>query len=143
MIESLEYCSVYKEGHVTTVTIEQPEIMNALHRPAHEELTRVLDAFSVDSDAWVAVITGSGRRAFCPRSDLKYMAETGDGYTQGKGFAGLTGRRDLTKPVNGVTVGGGGLHRLTGQIPLKKEIHLLLTGRICMREEPLALGLVN
>jgi hypothetical protein len=45
MIEPLDYCSVYKEGCVTTVSIEQAEVMNALHRPAHQELTRVFSRF--------------------------------------------------------------------------------------------------
>jgi len=70
MIEALEYCSVHKEGRVLTVTIERAEVMNALHRPAHEELTRVFDAFSMDADAWVTVITGAGERAFCAGVDL-------------------------------------------------------------------------
>jgi crotonobetainyl-CoA hydratase len=111
MIETLEYCSVYKEGRVIKVTIERAEVMNALHRPAHEELTRVFDAFSVDTDAWVAVITGAGERSFCAGSDQKYMAKTGDGHIPERGFAGLTNRLDLAKPViatvNGVAVGGG------------------------------------
>ena len=180
MSKPLEFCSVHRQGRVTTVTIERPEVMNALHRPAHEELTRVFDAFAVDSDAWVAVITGSGDRAFCAGSDLKYMSETGDGHIPGKGFAGLTNRLDLAKPViakvNGVAVGGGfetvlaadlvvaaeharfgfpeprvglaaigggGLHRLARQIPLKRAMHLLLTGRIFGADEALALGVIN
>ncbi|MDA0340604.1 MAG: enoyl-CoA hydratase-related protein [Proteobacteria bacterium] len=180
MSKALEYCSVQKEGRVTTVTIERAEVMNALHRPAHEELTRVFDAFSADGDAWVAVVTGAGERAFCAGSDLKYMAETGDGHIPEKGFAGLTNRLDLAKPViakvNGVAVGGGfeavlacdlvvaadharfgfpepkvglaavgggGLHRLARQIPLKQAMHLLLTGRIFLAEEAMTLGLVN
>jgi enoyl-CoA hydratase/carnithine racemase len=180
MSKTLEYCSVQKEGRVTTVTIERAEVMNALHRLAHEELTRIFDDFAADPDAWVAVITGAGERAFCAGSDLKYMSETGDGHIPGKGFAGLTNRLDLAKPViakvNGVAVGGGfetvlaadlvvaadharfgfpepkvglaaigggGLHRLARQIPLKQAMHLLLTGRIFNAEEALALGIVN
>ena len=180
MRETLEYCSVARQGRVTTVTIERPEVMNSLHRPAHEELTRVFDAFSADPDAWVAVITGAGERAFCAGSDLKYMSATGDGHIPGKGFAGLTNRLDLAKPViakvNGVAVGGGfetvlaadlvvaaeharfgfpepkvglaaigggGLHRLARQIPLKQAMHLLLTGRIFGAHEALVLGVIN
>ena len=40
-------------------------------------------------------------------------------------------------------IGGGSLHRLARQIPLKQAMNLLLTGRIFLVEEALALGLVN
>ncbi len=106
-----EFCTVRKDGRVTVIAIDRPEVMNALHPMAHMELARAFDDFQEDSEAWVAVITGTGDRAFCAGSDLKYMAETGRDDTPATGFAGLTRRFDLVKPViaavNGVALGGG------------------------------------
>jgi crotonobetainyl-CoA hydratase len=61
---------------------------------------------------WVAIITGAGERAFCAGNDLRYQAEGGDrSASPATGFAGLTARWDLNKPViaavNGVAMGGG------------------------------------
>jgi enoyl-CoA hydratase/carnithine racemase len=110
-LETTEFCTVRRDGRVTFVTIDRPEVMNALHPPAHRELARVFDGFAADPEAWVAVITGAGGRAFCSGSDLKALAETGRDDTPETGFAGLTARFDLTKPVvaavNGVALGGG------------------------------------
>ena len=49
-----EFCRVEREGPVTIVTIERPEVMNALHPPANLELEAVFDAFCDDPDQWVA-----------------------------------------------------------------------------------------
>jgi acetyl-CoA C-acetyltransferase len=109
------YCKVERDGPVTIVTIDRPEAMNALHPAANAELAEVFDDFARDPSQWVAILTGAGPRAFCAGNDLKYTAEA---MARGAsieppltGFAGLTSRFDLNKPViaavNGVAMGGG------------------------------------
>src|SRR3546814_20150563 len=73
--------------------------MNALHYPAHLELATVFDDFAADPEQWVAIVTGSGERAFCAGNDLKYQAEGNGLEAPESGFAGLTSRFDLFKPV--------------------------------------------
>lgn len=107
-----EFSSVVKEGRLTIVTIERPEVMNSLHPPANAELALVFDDFAADPDQWVAIITGAGDRAFSAGNDLKYQASGGDMSGQpAAGFGGLTSRFDNHKPiiaaVNGVAMGGG------------------------------------
>jgi dehydration protein DpgD len=109
-----------KEGHVARVTLDRPEVLNAMDLRTHEELAEVWDDFEADDDMWVAVLSGAGDRAFSVGQDLKELAaltRAGQGRPATFGSAGrpgwprLTERFDLAKPlvakVRGYALGGG------------------------------------
>ena len=114
---SYEFIEVSTSDHVTTVTINRPQVMNALHPYAAKEMDDAFNAFQADDEQWVAILTGTGDRAFCAGNDLKFQAEHGPdrvrelrrGITGG--FGGLTRRVGCYKPivaaVNGFALGGG------------------------------------
>jgi enoyl-CoA hydratase/carnithine racemase len=107
----LEFVQYEKRDHVAFVTMNRPAVMNALHPAAHEELDRVWNDFAADPDCWVAVLTGAGEKAFSAGNDLKWTVQHGLPRMPKSGFAGLTTRFDLLKPiiaaVNGFALGGG------------------------------------
>jgi len=101
--------------HVARVTIDRPEVMNAIDLASERELQRIWTAIEADRDVRVVVLTGAGDRAFSAGADMKggsggsgldYWANEREG-----GFGGIALRQTLDVPViarvNGHALGGG------------------------------------
>jgi crotonobetainyl-CoA hydratase len=170
---SYEHVIYEKKGHVAYVTLNRPERMNALDEHSHRELIEIFDEFEADANAWLAIVTGAGDRAFCAGGDVKERIDTRsrfaaitrgykcpkpliaavNGVAAGGGFeialacdlviATDTARFGLPEPRVGLIAGAGGIHRLSRQIPLKHAMGMLLTGRFVSAQEGHRLGFVN
>src|SRR5437868_5731873 len=99
------------EGPVVTITIDRPEVRNAVDRPTADALAAAFRAFEADDALAVAVLTGAGG-TFCAGADLKGISD-GRGNRvdrDGDGPMGPT-RFLLDKPVlaavEGHAVAGG------------------------------------
>ena len=57
---------------VAKITLNRPDKLNAINRAMREELFRVFADFEAREDAWVAIVTGTGR-AFSVGHDLEEM----------------------------------------------------------------------
>jgi crotonobetainyl-CoA hydratase len=109
-----EYIKVETEGHLFLLTINRPEVMNAISPAASHEMAAALDRFEADDDLWVGIITGAGADAFCAGGDISVMAEAkshADYQMPPSGYGGMTNRTTCDKPliaaVNGICFGGG------------------------------------
>ncbi|WP_120337368.1 enoyl-CoA hydratase-related protein [Cryobacterium soli] len=102
--------------HVATVTINRPQVMNAVDEATTHRLNEIWDQIENDRDIRVVVLTGAGDRAFCVGADMSAAAvdKTGLQYwadLDPNGFGGLSLRTTLDVPVivrvNGYALGGG------------------------------------
>ncbi len=126
----MEYAqiAVERDGPVTVIRFNRPEVMNCIGLTTHNELVHAWDAFRDDEQSTVAIITGAGDKAFCAGGDLTGGVNLAS--TEGSSFArpadsvlashergeqpGVLGPSrwtDIYKPiiaaVNGVAYAGG------------------------------------
>ena len=99
------------DGPVLTVTIDRPDVRNAVDRETAAALTEAFRAFDADSDLSVAVLTGAGG-TFCAGADLKAVSRGEANRIEPDGDAPMgPSRMRLTKPVvaaiEGHAVAGG------------------------------------
>jgi len=103
-----------KQGRVSTVILDRPEVKNAVDGPTAAALADEFRSFDTDEEAYVAVLWGAGG-TFCAGADLKAIARPEEGRANrldylGDGPMGPT-RLRLSKPVvaaiSGHAVAGG------------------------------------
>lgn len=105
---------IAREGPVALVTINRPQVLNALNSHTLDELRRAVLELQRDVSVRVVVITGAGEKAFVAGADIRELAAQQP--TQGKEHA-KRGQHvfdvieHLGKPViaaiNGFALGGG------------------------------------
>ncbi len=105
-----------KKNRISYITINRPEVMNAVSPVTSAELYDAWCDFRDDPEMWVAILTGKGEKAFSAGNDLKYQAQHHDDPNSLRsdppgGFGGITNKFECNKPmiaaVNGLALGGG------------------------------------
>ncbi len=74
MPTGLQHVIYEKKGHVAYVTINRPEVRNALHSYAYAELRACWRDIGIDPNIYVGIVSGTGD-AFCAGRDVKFLAE--------------------------------------------------------------------
>jgi enoyl-CoA hydratase/carnithine racemase len=72
--KDLKFIDYEKKGHVAIVTINRPEVRNALHSWAYVELRSCWRDIGRDPNIYVGILTAKGQ-AFCAGRDVKFLAE--------------------------------------------------------------------
>jgi len=107
-----------KKEKIAIITINRPDVYNAMNYDAWREITRTWMDLKNDPDIWTIVLTATGDKAFCAGQDLKEMARLkAEAEKEGRPFvsslpeATPTKYLDMPKPViaaiNGLAIGAG------------------------------------
>ncbi len=112
MQKTYSFLRYEQRGHIVYVTLNRPEVLNALHPPLKQELDAAWAEFISDPDAWVAILTGAGERAFCAGADLKYRVTQADEQSlrhpePARGHILDRCYKPIIAAINGYAVGGG------------------------------------
>jgi len=117
--QSLKFKNLlYKKNDFrATITINRPEVLNALDLRTLRELAAAFEDARWDDDIAVVILTGAGTKAFCTGADMKewsadFLENPSDFYKWMGVFAETFERlRNIGKPtiarINGMAVGGG------------------------------------
>jgi len=111
---SYENVLIEKKNTIAYVTVNRPKVLNALNMATMEELRTAFTDIKNDPVTRVAILTGSGEKAFIAGADISELAKqdavSGKEYTH-RGQSVLDLIEGLGKPViaciNGFALGGG------------------------------------
>lgn len=105
---------VSRDGHVATVVLNRPDVLNAFNSEQLEALARALEELRQDSQVRAIIITGAGDRAFAAGADISEMRDKTP--SEALAFARLgqavcnaleTAPQATIAAVNGFALGGG------------------------------------
>ncbi len=94
---------------VLVITLNRPEVRNAVNGALAEGVGTALDELDSDNDLRLGILTGGGG-FFCAGMDLGAFVKGESPYYEGRGFAGITqraSRKPLIAAIEGFAVAGG------------------------------------
>lgn len=99
------------DGHVATVTLDNPTKHNAVDAPMRDALTEIYAKIETDEAIRVAVICGAGGKSFCAGGSIDGYLEKNAFGPDGTGVPAIPRPWPATKPfiaaINGYALGGG------------------------------------
>jgi len=115
---SYDHILVNKEDGVAIITLNRPEVLNAMNRKLGSELHEAVLEMNADDEVGCIVLTGSGQRAFSAGGDIHEQRERAQNLTQEErdqqDAARVHHQYDISaspKPIigmmNGLAYGGG------------------------------------
>jgi enoyl-CoA hydratase len=116
------------DTRVAVITIDRPQVLNALDTALLDELMATLNDLGGDPGVGVLVLTGSGERSFIAGADIKEMADKTP--LEARAYAELgqeiahkleTMRKPTVAAVNGYALGGGCEMALACDVRLASE----------------------
>lgn len=111
MPENYQYILVDRDERVGIVTLNRPNVLNALNNHVVSELADALAEFDRDDEIRCMVITGAGEKAFAAGADIKEMSDKSPIDMMLGGFEAWQRIRQIHKPliaaVGGYALGGG------------------------------------
>jgi enoyl-CoA hydratase len=101
-----------KKDSVGIITVNRPEVRNALNKEAWRQLHEAFASFEADDEVKVIIVTGAGDKAFIAGADLNVLKTRSSVETfNGKNSQFVTDIEKTSKPtiamVNGFCLGGG------------------------------------
>jgi enoyl-CoA hydratase len=110
----LKYLLYEEREGIGIITINRPDKLNALNKELVGELRGLIERVKTDGQIKVAILTGSGEKAFVAGADIGEIAELGlaNAFAFSRNLHQVTdGIEELGKPViggiNGLALGGG------------------------------------
>ena len=105
---------VAREAAVAVVTINRPQVLNALNAATLDELRRAFIEVSDDASVRAAIVTGTGEKAFVAGADISEMAALGpnemrEHARRGQQVFDLIEQmgKQVIAAINGFALGGG------------------------------------
>jgi enoyl-CoA hydratase len=111
-VKKYENIKLEQENGIAFLTINRPDVRNALNKEAWEEIGAAINEIKGDDQSRVVIITGEGDSAFVAGSDIRYLLKRSGAETMDPGSQAVLNQiEDLQKPViaaiNGYALGGG------------------------------------
>ncbi len=150
---------VERDGAICTITINRPNVLNALNPETMRELGDAADAFAQDMSIRTVIITGAGTKAFVAGADIASMSTMG--LWEGREWGVLGGdvcRKIEELPqivigaINGYALGGGTVLAYSCNIRVASEKAVfglpevtlgIMAGFSCTQELPRIVGVSN
>jgi E-phenylitaconyl-CoA hydratase len=102
-----------RDDGIATITLNRPEVMNALDPQTYAEITGAFQEIERDHSVRVGIVTGAGERAFTAGADLKLMHTGAPApadwapWRPDRWDFGATTSKPLIAAVNGYALAGG------------------------------------
>ena len=108
------HLAVERRGPVTVLTVNRPDVLNALNRETLDDIERCVEAFAADHAQGALIVTGAGEKSFISGAEIGELAVLDPRGAQdisqyGQRVVGALERcrKPVIAAVNGYAFGGG------------------------------------